>query len=92
MIHELKIAPCYFSAVESGEKTFEIRDNRDRGFQKGDLVVLKEYDRKVPIESFRFTGKQIIKVITYVINYEQQPGFVVFAMADPDQISKEHAV
>lgn len=45
MIHELKIHPQYYSRVADGTKTFEIRDN-DRSFQKGDTVVLKEYDPK----------------------------------------------
>lgn len=39
MNHELKILPCYFDAVLSGRKTFEIRDNCDRGFQAGDTVM-----------------------------------------------------
>ena len=43
MIHELKIWPQYYQAVADGSKTFEVRKN-DRGFQKGDEVVLKEWD------------------------------------------------
>ena len=39
--HDLKIAPEYFDAVDSGEKTFEIRLN-DRDFKVGDTVVLRE--------------------------------------------------
>ena len=39
MQHNLKILRCYFEPVLSGDKTFEIRDNSDRGFQKGDVVV-----------------------------------------------------
>jgi len=41
--HELKIWPQYYEAVANGSKTFELRKN-DREFQKGDEVVLKEYD------------------------------------------------
>ena len=76
VIHELKILPVYFDAVKSGKKTFEIRDNQDRGFQKGDVVLLKEFN---PREN-NFTGRHLRKVITYVTNYQQQPGFVVFSM------------
>jgi hypothetical protein len=43
MKHELKIWPQYFCRVEDGSKTFEVRKN-DRGFQPGDVVVLREYD------------------------------------------------
>lgn len=45
MNHELKIDPIYYQRVKDGSKTFEVRDN-DRGFQQGDTVTLKEYDRE----------------------------------------------
>lgn len=91
--HELKIAPRYFMAVTAGDKTFEIRDNSDRDFQKGDLVVLKEFDCGLSqMAELCYTGQQVTKVITYVTDFAQQPGFVVFAMADPDLSTEEHAV
>lgn len=37
--HVLKTVEPYFSAVASGEKTFEVRRN-DRAFQKGDTLLL----------------------------------------------------
>ena len=37
--HKLKCWPVYFDAIRRGEKTFEARLN-DRGFQKGDHVIL----------------------------------------------------
>lgn len=45
MIHELKIDPKYYCRVADGSKTFEVREN-DRGYQSGDTVILKEYDRE----------------------------------------------
>ena len=74
MIHKLKIIPVYFYAVSDGRKTFEIRDNRDRGFQSGDIVELHEW------EDGKYTGRTITRKITYVTNYEQKDGFVVFSM------------
>lgn len=41
--HELKIWPQFYKRVADGSKTFEVRQD-DRGFQSGDIVVLKEYD------------------------------------------------
>lgn len=41
--HELKTWEAYFQPVWLGEKTFDIRYD-DRAFQKGDLVVLREWD------------------------------------------------
>lgn len=39
-IHELKTVAYAFDAVKAGLKRFEVRKN-DRGFQSGDLVVLR---------------------------------------------------
>jgi len=43
MKHELKIWPQFYEAVKDGSKTFEVREN-DRAFQRGETVVLKEWD------------------------------------------------
>lgn len=45
MTHDLKIDPIPYSRVADGSKTFEIREN-DRGFQPGDTVILREFDRQ----------------------------------------------
>lgn len=74
--HDLKIEPAFFAAVLSGDKTFEIRNNSDRGFQKGDTITLHELSK---ISSTMKTGRTFDAVITYVLSYQQQPGWVVFA-------------
>lgn len=87
-IHKLKTWPDYFEAVLNGEKTFEIREN-DRGFQKGDIVVLEEYDPtkslKIeamgrPIEDVGYTGRKIEKQISYVTNWEQKENYIVMSI------------
>ena len=76
MTHELKILRCYADAKVAGDKLFEIRDNRDRGFQKGDLVKYRvigafgmQYNHEIDDKTYE---------ITYVTNYEQKEGWVVF--------------
>jgi len=79
MVHLLKILPCYFEAVDRGEKRFEIRKNHDRGFQKGDVVNLQEYDPDKGVTNLEHhTGREILTEITYVSDYDQPPNQVVF--------------
>ncbi|MGN4933300.1 ASCH/PUA domain-containing protein [Aeromonas rivipollensis] len=74
MHHELKIMPRYFQPVLDGAKPFEIRDNSDRNFQQGDTVTLNEWDGE------RYTGRRATRQITFVTDYAQQTGYVVFGM------------
>jgi hypothetical protein len=74
MHHELKIEIPFYEAVVSGDKTFEIRYN-DRGFQKGDTILLRPYRGA----SFDSTRPDIKAMITYLTNYNQKDGWCVFA-------------
>jgi hypothetical protein len=62
--HTLKTLPDYFRAVESGEKTFEIRKN-DRDFKVGDILVLEEWT------GADFTGRKISREVTYLLPGDQ---------------------
>ena len=64
-IHELKAWPCYFGAVWSGEKTFEMRVN-DRGFMPGDRLLLREYDPDATASPY--TGRELKARIGYLLN------------------------
>lgn len=89
--HILKTVEPYFSAVMSGEKTFESRRN-DRGFQKGDTLVLVDTSacecgsdrcdkRRPPIRktvTFVFSGSPDLRDLGGVV-----PGYVVMALGDP---------
>jgi hypothetical protein len=84
MHHELKTWPAYYQAVFDGRKTFEIRDGRERGFQAGDTVTLREFIP--PSQMFpdgNFTGAELTFRIGYVTSWEQRPGFVVFSLLSP---------
>lgn len=75
MKHELKVYPQFFKALWCGHKTFEIRKN-DRKFEERDEVVLQENDNG---SHDGYTGREIDGFITYLTDYEQKPGYVVFS-------------
>lgn len=88
--HILNTVEPYFSAVASGEKTFEVRRN-DRAFQKGDTLVLVDssscdcsdircYKRKAPIEklvTFVYAGDPAFRDLGGIL-----PGHVVLGLGE----------
>ena len=81
--HELKVWPEYFHKLQPGEKTFEVRRD-DRGFQKGDVLWLREYD---PKQIRGYTGNATYARIDYILTGGQfgiEPGFVVMALTFDD--------
>lgn len=83
MKHELKIWPQYYQAVADGSKTFEVRKN-DRGFQKGDIVELNEWDP----EEGDFTAQDtLVFKIGYVLPIDAER--VVFSLLQPEQSQSE---
>ncbi|MCG8430997.1 MAG: DUF3850 domain-containing protein [Candidatus Omnitrophica bacterium] len=75
MHHELKIEPAYHDAITKGGKRFEIRYD-DRGYQKGDSIVLRAYNRQY--SCYDSDREDIEAVINYVSNFRQREGYVVF--------------
>ena len=74
-IHSIKCWPPYFGAIRRKEKNFDVRRD-DRGYQKGDTVVLREWDQS----SVRFTGNDEHRKIKFILTGGQfgiEPGFVV---------------
>ena len=60
-----KIWPSFFEKVQSGEKGFELRVN-DFSVQKGDVLVLEEWD---PLTQ-QYTGRKISKTVSYVLDFK----------------------
>ena len=75
--HELKILPKYFQAVWSGIKTFELRKD-DRDYQRGDILVLREWDGE------EYTGSAICVKVTYILQnaekYGLKDGYVIMGI------------
>jgi hypothetical protein len=61
--HELRCWPVFFNETISGKKNFEFRNNRDRDFQEGDVLQLKEWD---PVKN-EYTGRGLMRKVTYVM-------------------------
>ena len=77
MKHKLKLWPIFFQAAWVRDKTFEIRLD-DRGFEERDEIVLQEWHPGESAEE-AYSGREIEGVITYLTNYEQKAGYVVFS-------------
>ena len=69
-LHELKIWPEHFGAIDEGRKRFEIRRTHDRDFRVGDLLLLKEWD--LATETYR--GRTLLVSVTYIIPGREIPG------------------
>ena len=72
-IHNLKIRDEYALPKLNGDKMFEIRKN-DRNYEVGDIVIYNVID---DAELNRQFVSKFYK-ITYITNYAQQDGYVVF--------------
>lgn len=82
--HKLKTLPNYWDAIKRGDKNFEVRRD-DRGFQRGDTVVLEKY---CPRDGYAWRDPRghamtITRQITYVLTGGQfgiEAGFVVLGL------------
>lgn len=74
MIHELKIKPEYFNAVQSGDKNFEVR-KKDRFYEVGDYLALNEYD-------IGYTGRTALVKVEYILDDKNfcKSGFIIMAI------------
>ena len=73
--HTIKCWPPYFGAVRRKEKNFDIRRD-DRGYQKGDIVILREWEP----DSKHYTGNDEHRKIKFILTGGQfgiEPGFVI---------------
>lgn len=83
MTHALKTWPEYYKAVESGEKTFEVR-KADRPFRVGEILLLQEYDPGAGA----YTGAECKRLITYILKgvgeFGLCEGYCVMGLKEPE--------
>lgn len=61
-----KVWPEYFQKILKGEKKVELRLN-DQEYNKGDILILQEYNPKIK----QYTGREIKKKISYLIKTKE---------------------
>lgn len=80
--HELKVWPAYFHPLSEGTKSFEVRRD-DRGFQRGDVLWLREWD----VDRFPspgYTGNGCYARVVWILTGGQfgiEPGYVVMSLS-----------
>lgn len=92
--HVLKTHPAYFDAIKRGEKNFEVRKD-DRGFQKGDTLVLQrtredrlhevEWDFAYRVGETPRARHELRRKVMWVLTGGQfgiEPGYVVMALSE----------
>lgn len=83
--HTLKCFSVYWDAIERGDKNFEVRRD-DRGFQKGDVLVLQKFDGShYEMDGYGYGAKhkELRRRVLYVLTGGQfgiAPGYVVMAL------------
>lgn len=90
--HKLKCWPAYFDALQRGDKNFEVRRD-DRGFQRGDVLVLEKYsptEHRYEFAGYGYGAQKITlrRRISYILTGGQlgvEPGYVVMALEPIDE-------
>jgi hypothetical protein len=81
--HDLKIAPEFFAAIACHDKTFEIRDCRDRTFVVGDTLRLREYGPHTgDWPQNGYTNRELTARVSYITSWGQPEGQVVMGLRD----------
>ena len=78
-VHCLKTWSPFFTAVERGFKTFEVRRD-DRGFTVGDVLILQEFES----DNKRYTGNMLSRLVAYKLDGDQfgiEAGYCVLGLS-----------
>lgn len=79
-IHELKTVQPFFDQVAEGKKKFELRKN-DRDFQRGDILVLREWSNSIGA----YMGNEVVVRVTTVLDQfvGLQQGYCILSISEP---------
>lgn len=79
-VHELKTVQPFFNQVAEGKKKFELRKN-DRYFQRGDILVLREWSNSVGA----YMGNEVVVRVTTVLDQfvGLQQGYCILSISEP---------
>ena len=75
----LDILEKYLLPIIAGNKTFEIREKRDRKFYVGQYICLKHTRSDFVNHKNVIINTMLIIKIKYITNYAQKPDYVVFS-------------
>lgn len=75
----LDIQEKYLLPIIAGDKTFEIREKRDRNFHVGQHICLKYTASEVVNHKEVMINTMLVIKIKYITDYAQKPGYVVFS-------------
>lgn len=95
MKHDLKILPQYLDAILSGDKTFEVRSIKDRTFNLGDTMRLREFDpAKHIVDGAGYSGREVSVQVIYIlpgITYQGADAVVmgIFMLKERDEFAKK---
>jgi hypothetical protein len=88
MVHDLKVWPMFFDALECNAKTFELRKH-DRPFSVGDTLLLREWS----LVSKEYTGRRVTRIVTYLMTNATMPsiapGYALMSVR-PDVLPESH--
>lgn len=82
-VHELKCHKAAFEAMLTGAKPFEFRKD-DRGFEVGDILVIKEWEQSTAPSWTGFTGRETLREVTYILrgNFGMPAGYVCMGVRE----------
>ncbi len=69
--YKVKSWTAFFTAIEAGIKTHDLRDTKDRKYAVGDVLILQEYD---PF-SGKYSGAECPVEVTYITSSDTPCAF-----------------